>query len=393
MIKLLRSFSIQPIFVFDGAKFPAKRHTDEQRALYVLFLFFKFSLRQTKLKEAKELASQGDVKKATGIFSQTISISKAMMEEVLHLCIRLQIPYIISPYESDAELAFLSRTGIVDAVMSDDSDSLCFRCPCVLYKLTDTGICKEVCLDRLFQSDEFTSFPWTCDLFEFLCILSGCDYLDNLPYIRLKTAKKYIQLCGSEENVFPYVAKLPIHQYSSNYKSNLNRTRLSFRHQIVFDPITNSRRFLTPLGDVKTDLSQSEMDETCGKLEGQWDAKDLARGFESEAWGEGILDRTTDVSYLDTFFGNVKRVEVWKECQIDIETENEEEKRRRETLKRDNEKEHEVVEKRRKVERKEMKGVSDEDLQFMDDAFWKEVEQIEQSIWNCLLIETNRKRM
>lgn len=380
MIKLLRSFSIQPIFVFDGAKFPAKRHTDEQRALYVLLVFFKFSLRQTKLKEAKELASQGDVKKATGIFSQTISISKAMMEEVLHLCIRLQIPYIISPYESDAELAFLSRTGIVDAVMSDDSDSLCFRCPCVLYKLTDTGICKEVCLDRLFQSDEFTSFPWTCDLFEFLCILSGCDYLDNLPYIRLKTAKKYIQLCGSEENVFPYVAKLPIHQYSSNYKSNLNRTRLSFRHQIVFDPITNSRRFLTPLGDVKTDLSESEMDETCGKLEGQWDAKDLARGFESEAWGEGILDRTTDVSYLDTFFGNVKRVEVWKECRIGIETENEEEKRRRETLKRDNEKEHEVVEKRRKVERKEMKGMSDEDLQFMDDAFWKEVEQIEQSI-------------
>lgn len=393
MIKLLRSFSIQPIFVFDGAKFPAKRHTDEQRALYVLFLFFKFSLRQTKLKEAKELASQGDVKKATGIFSQTISISKAMMEEVLHLCIRLQIPYIISPYESDAELAFLSRTGIVDAVMSDDSDSLCFRCPCVLYKLTDTGICKEVCLDKLFQSDEFTSFPWTCDLFEFLCILSGCDYLDNLPYIRLKTAKKYIQLCGSEENVFPYVAKLPIHQYSSNYKSNLIRTRLSFRHQIVFDPITNSRRFLTPFGDVKTDLSQSEMAETCGKLEGQWDAKDLARGFESEAWGEGILDRTTDVSYLDTFFGNVKRVEVWKECRIGIETENEEEKRRRETLKRDNEKEHEVVEKRRKVEKKEMKGVSDEDLQFMDDAFWKEVEQIEQSVWDCLLIETNRERM
>lgn len=355
------------------------------------FSFFKYSLRQTKLKEAKELASQGDIKKATGIFSQTISISKAMMEEVLQLCIRLQIPYIISPYESDAELAFLSRTGIVDAVMSDDSDSLCFRCPCVLYKLTDTGICKEVCLDKLFQSDEFTSFPWTCDLFEFLCILSGCDYLDNLPYIRLKTAKKYIQLCGSEENVFPYVAKLPIHQYSSNYKSNLNRTRLSFRHQVVFDPITNSRGFLTPFGDAKTILSQSEMDETCGKLEGKWDAKDLARGFESEAWGEGILDRTTDVSYLDTFFGNVKRVEVWKECRIDIETGNEEEKRRRKTLKR--EKEHEVVDKRRRVEKKEMNGVSDEDLQFMDDAFWKEVEQIEQSVWDCLLIETNRERM
>ena len=40
MIKLLRRFSIQPIFVFDGAKFPAKRHTDEQRALYMFFFVF-----------------------------------------------------------------------------------------------------------------------------------------------------------------------------------------------------------------------------------------------------------------------------------------------------------------------------------------------------------------
>ena len=319
-----------------------------------------------------------------------------MMEEVLHLCIRLQIPYIISPYESDAELAFLSRTGIVDAVMSDDSDSLCFRCPCVLYKLTDTGICKEVCLEKLLHSDEFTSFPWTCDLFEFLCILSGCDYLDNLPYIRLKTAKKYIQLCGSEENVFPYVAKLPVHQYSSNYQSNLNRTRLSFRHQIVFDPIAKCRRFLTPFGDVKTNLSPSEMEEACGKLEGKWDAKDLARGFESEAWEEGILDRSTDVSYLDTFFGDLKRVEVWKECRIEIEMENKGEKEKekeRKTMKREIEMEtgNAEIDKRRKVEKGELSCVSDEDLQFMDDAFWKEVEQIEQSVWDCLLMEQTEK--
>ena len=39
MIKLLRKFDIQPVFVFDGAKFPAKRHTDEQRLRCARFLF------------------------------------------------------------------------------------------------------------------------------------------------------------------------------------------------------------------------------------------------------------------------------------------------------------------------------------------------------------------
>lgn len=346
--------------------------------------FFKPSLRQAKLIKGREFANQGDKKKATDIFTQTISISKSMMEEVLQLCIRLQIPYIISPYESDAELAFLSRTGIVDAVLSDDSDSLCFRCPRVLYKLTDTGICKEVCLEKLFQSEEFASSLWTCDLFEFLCVLSGCDYLDNLPYVRLKTAKKYIQLCGSEDSVLRYVAKLPVHQFSSEYESKLRRTRLSFRHQIVYDPISNCRRFLTPLGAKTADLSPAEIDEACGRLETKWDVKDLARGFESEAWGEGILDRKANVDFIDAFFRSAKRAKVWEKCRIDLETESEGRKegraeRKREHKETEQETETEENEARKKVKAEEASGLPDEDLQFMDDAFWQEVEQIEKS--------------
>ena len=39
MVRLLKKFAIQPIFVFDGAKFPAKRHTDEQRSRHVIYIF------------------------------------------------------------------------------------------------------------------------------------------------------------------------------------------------------------------------------------------------------------------------------------------------------------------------------------------------------------------
>ncbi len=34
----------------------------------------------------------------------------------------LDLDYIVSPYESDAQLAYLSREGLVDAVITEDSD-------------------------------------------------------------------------------------------------------------------------------------------------------------------------------------------------------------------------------------------------------------------------------
>ena len=36
------------------------------------------------------------------------------------------IKYMVAPYESDAQLAFLSREGLVDVVISEDSDLLVY---------------------------------------------------------------------------------------------------------------------------------------------------------------------------------------------------------------------------------------------------------------------------
>lgn len=45
------------------------------------------------------------------------------------------IKYIIAPYEADAQLAYLSRNGIVDIVITEDSDLLAFGAKKILYKL------------------------------------------------------------------------------------------------------------------------------------------------------------------------------------------------------------------------------------------------------------------
>jgi exonuclease-1 len=44
------------------------------------------------------------------------------------------IKFIIAPYEADAQLAYLSRNGIVDVVITEDSDLLAFGAKKIFYK-------------------------------------------------------------------------------------------------------------------------------------------------------------------------------------------------------------------------------------------------------------------
>ena len=59
--------------------------------------------------------------------------------DVAHLLItelkRKNIEFIVAPYEADAQLAYLNRAGIVDFIITEDSDLLAFGAKKILYKL------------------------------------------------------------------------------------------------------------------------------------------------------------------------------------------------------------------------------------------------------------------
>lgn len=40
-----------------------------------------------------------------------------------------KVDFIVAPYEADAQLAYLANNGIVDAVITEDSDLIAFGCP------------------------------------------------------------------------------------------------------------------------------------------------------------------------------------------------------------------------------------------------------------------------
>jgi hypothetical protein len=50
------------------------------------------------------------------------------------------VQYVVAPYEADAQLAFLTKNGLADGVITEDSDCLPFGCGTVLFKLDKDGV-------------------------------------------------------------------------------------------------------------------------------------------------------------------------------------------------------------------------------------------------------------
>ena len=56
-----------------------------------------------------------------------------VMSEVMDRLDKMAVTYVVAPYEADAQLAYLFRTGQVDVVMTEDSDLLPYGCEKVMY--------------------------------------------------------------------------------------------------------------------------------------------------------------------------------------------------------------------------------------------------------------------
>jgi 5'-3' exonuclease len=98
------------------------------------------------------------------------------------------VEYLVAPYEADAQLAYLATNGLVDAIISEDSDLLAYGCPRVLFKMDKDGNAKQIQINDLGNcfSPKFTNF--THEQFRYVCILSGCDYLASPKNMGIKTA-------------------------------------------------------------------------------------------------------------------------------------------------------------------------------------------------------------
>ncbi|CAM9485824.1 unnamed protein product [Hapterophycus canaliculatus] len=158
------------------------------------------------------------------------------------------VELIVAPYEADAQLAFLSRTGAVDVVISEDSDCLLYGCKKVLFKMDNEGQGQEIQLRNLAANTPLSLSNWKNSMFLDLCLLVGCDYIStSVKGLGIATAHKLVDRYRSLDKIMSAVdsSKFVVPE---DYWAQYKRARLTFRHHIVYNPQTEHERSMDASG-------------------------------------------------------------------------------------------------------------------------------------------------
>ncbi|NXG49651.1 EXO1 Exonuclease, partial [Psilopogon haemacephalus] len=242
LVDMLLSFGIKPILVFDGCTLPSKKEVEKARR----------EKRQASLLKGKQLLQEGKLSEARECFGRSINVTHVMAREVIKAARARGVDCIVAPYEADAQLAYLNKTGMVHAIITEDSDLLAFGCKKVFLKIDKFGNGLEIDQARLGNCKQLGNV-FTEEKFRYMCILSGCDYLSSIHGIGLAKACKLLKLANNPD-IIKVIKK--IGQYlkmnitvPEEYIQGFTRANNTFLYQLVFDPVNRKLVPLNPYGD------------------------------------------------------------------------------------------------------------------------------------------------
>ena len=109
----------------------------------------------------------------------------------------LNVPYFNAPLEAETTCSDLCKRGLVDAVLSEDTDVMAYACPIFLSKINTTnGTCIKIKYEEILFA-----LGLKCDEFLDLCIMCGTDYNKNIFKIGPEKAYKLIQKHSTIEEI------------------------------------------------------------------------------------------------------------------------------------------------------------------------------------------------
>jgi len=68
-------------------------------------------------------------------FSESIDITPKMAHTLILALREMKVEYYVAPYEADAQLAFMYKSGRADIIFTEDSDLIPFGAGIVFFKM------------------------------------------------------------------------------------------------------------------------------------------------------------------------------------------------------------------------------------------------------------------
>lgn len=196
----LVELGIKPVYVFDGTPPEIKKTEIERRS----------RRRMLAAQEYQKALEQGNLEEARKYAEASTSLRKEMVDEAKTLLDAMGIPWVDAPSEGEAQAAVMAQEGIVDAVGSQDHDSLIFGAPILIRNVTISGkrklpsknIMIDVVPERIRLSEVLRSLEISREQLVDLAILIGTDFNpDGFEGIGPSKALKLIKKYGKLENI------------------------------------------------------------------------------------------------------------------------------------------------------------------------------------------------
>ncbi|KAJ9308599.1 hypothetical protein DTO217A2_1841 [Paecilomyces variotii] len=225
-VRMLLYFGVTPYLVFDGDNLPSKSGTEAER----------HSRRQESKRLGMDLYRKGRMSEAHQELQKAIDVTPYMARQLIEELKKMEIQYVVAPYEADAQMVYLEQQGIVNGIISEDSDLLVFGAKRLLSKLDQHGDCIEISRGDFAACKDVSFIGWTDADFRRMCILSGCDYLPSIPKMGLKTAYRSIRKYKNVERVLRMLQFEGKYHIPTDYLDNFKQAELTFLYQRVFCP-------------------------------------------------------------------------------------------------------------------------------------------------------------
>ncbi|KAL6705319.1 Rad2 nuclease [Coniothyrium glycines] len=244
-VRMLIHFGVIPYIVFDGDNLPSKAGTETDRR----------ERRKEGKRQGLELLKLGKTSQAQQELQKSVDVTPEMARMVIEELKHHNIQYVVAPYEADPQLAYLERKGIINGVLSEDSDLLVFGVKCLLTKLDKYGDCVEVNRNHFTACREVSFVGWSDADFRRMAIISGCDYLPGIGGLGLKTAHRMLRKHKTVDRLvkaaqFDGKLKVP-----AGFMASFQQAENTFLYPWVYCPMSEKLVNLTPIGD-DVDLAQ-----------------------------------------------------------------------------------------------------------------------------------------
>lgn len=234
---MLIHFGITPYLVFDGDYLPSKAGTEEDR----------LKRRSESRKLGLELLKLGKTSQAHLELQKAVDVTPEMARLLIEELKYHGIQYVVAPYEADSQLVYLERKGIVQGILSEDSDLLVFGAKCLITKLDKYGDCVEINRNLFTACREVSLAGWSDADFRRMAMLSGCDYLPSIGKMGLKTAHRMLRKHKTVERVVKAAQFDGQFKVPTGYLENFIQAERTFLYQWVFCPLANQLVHLTTL--------------------------------------------------------------------------------------------------------------------------------------------------